>query len=153
MSFVIIEKDDNYLLVSEASPKWKGKWFFPGGHADKDEDPVSAAIRETKEEAECEVVLDGLFYFKLRKVLWTNTLHLYYHGRTNKPVVKTEPDRHSLGSKWFTYEELLSLPLRGNALHIINIYRALKTTLPVYCFDFSKDKTPQKIDPKDFTSF
>jgi len=153
MSFVIIEKDDNFLLVSETSAQNKGTWFFPGGHAGKDEDPVTAAIRETREEADCEVLLDGLVYFKLKKGFLKSALHLYYHGRTTKPVVKTAQDKHSLGSKWFTYEELLQLPLRDDALHIINIYRALSATLPIYCFDFKRDDKPIPVDPKDFNAF
>lgn len=153
LSFVIIEKDNHYLLISESSPKWKGTCFFPGGHCNKNEDPVSAAIRETKEEAECDVVLDGMFYFKLQKGFWRDAMHVYYHGRTNREVVKTEINEHSMGSRWFTYEELLDLPLREDALHVINIYRALHTTLPVYCLNYLRDPQPYKINPKDFDPF
>jgi ADP-ribose pyrophosphatase YjhB (NUDIX family) len=153
MGFVVIEKDNHYLLVCESSAKWKGKWFFPGGHLNKGEDPVSAVIREAKEEAKCNVVLDGIFYFKFQKKFLNHKMHIYYHGRTDEPVVKANPDEHSLGSKWFTYEEITSLPLRDDALQILDIYRGLTTSLPIYNFNFIRKRTPYKIFQKDFNPF
>ncbi len=37
-----------------------GKWVFPGGYVDRGEEPIVAAVREAKEEANLTIRLDGL---------------------------------------------------------------------------------------------
>lgn len=152
LSFVIIEKNNRFLLVCEASSKWKGKWFFPGGKLMHGEDPVTTALRESKEEAKCKVLLDGICYFKFYKGFLKNELQIFYRGRTEDAIIKTTVDEHSMGTKWFTYEELSQLPLRQNALQIIDAYRALNVSLPIYSFHFINNKTPIKIPEKAITS-
>lgn len=153
LSFVIIEKNNNYLFVCEPSLKWRNQWFFPGGKLEKNEDPVTAAIRETKEAAACDVILDGIFYFRFFKGIINNQLHIYYHGRTDQPVEKTISDKHSLSSKWFSYEELSKVPLRQDALQVIDAYRSLQGSLPIYNFNFVTSKAPRKILSKNFNPF
>jgi 8-oxo-dGTP pyrophosphatase MutT (NUDIX family) len=144
-SFVIIENNNNYLLVREAT----GKWFFPGGKANKDEDPVSAVIREAKEEARCNIILDGIVYLKLEKKILTDRMHIYYNGR----IHDIDHYKTSSNAKWFSYDEVLTLPLRDGAIYILDIFRALTTTLPIYNFKFIKAKRPYKIREKDFFPF
>lgn len=129
-SFVLVEKDDRYLLIAEKSAKWRGKWFFPGGNVDKGEDPVTSVIRETKEEAACAVSVQGIIYFRFYKGLLDDSLHIYYAGSTTSFIEKEKADKHSLGSRWFTYEEIKELQLRQHALEVIDAYRASKTMLP-----------------------
>ena len=128
-SFVLVEENENYLLICEASKKWKGKWFFPGGAMKRNETPAAAAVRETKEEAKCDVVLAGIFYYDFHPGFVNGKLQLYYHGKSINSTLKNFADKHSLAAKWFTYKEILLLPLRQNALEIIDVYRDWKKQL------------------------
>jgi 8-oxo-dGTP pyrophosphatase MutT (NUDIX family) len=129
-SFALIEKDDCYLLVCETSLKWKGHWFFPGGHVKKDESPEMAAIRESKEETGYNIQLDGMFYSKYNPGILIAELCFYYHAEPAPIEIKSMEEPGLLKYDWFTYEEILNLPLRENALDIINTYRNLKKHRP-----------------------
>ena len=58
---VVIEKDNKVLLVKRKYEPYKGDWCFPAGFMEYDESPEKCAIRETKEEINLDVELDGLF--------------------------------------------------------------------------------------------
>jgi 8-oxo-dGTP diphosphatase len=133
-SFVLIEKEFRYLLIQESSFKWRGKWFLPGGRVKKDEAPDDAVIRETMEEAGCKVRLDGIFYIKCYEGFFTNKLHIFYTGSILEDNIKSRSDRHSMGAKWFTYDEVKKLPLRQKMLKILERHRKYKGTMPVKNF-------------------
>ncbi len=58
---VVIEKDKKILLVKRKYEPYKGDWCLPAGFMEYDESPEKCAIRETKEELNVDVELDGLF--------------------------------------------------------------------------------------------
>lgn len=127
-SFALIEDNDRYLLIKEANPVFGGKWFFPGGKAKKNESPKQAVLRETMEETSVKIAVKGMFYSKYYHSLLRNTLCFFYYAEALSPDIKKESDKNSLESRWFNYEEILSLPLRDkeDAMDIINKYRNLK---------------------------
>lgn len=53
----IIKEDNKILMVKEAKKDYYGKWNFPAGHLEENEDIFSGAIRETLEETGHKVVL------------------------------------------------------------------------------------------------
>lgn len=133
-AFVLVENNGRYLLIQEAGYKWRGKWFLPGGRVKKNEDPVEAVIRETEEEAGCKVKIEGIFYIKCYSGLLRNKLHLFYTGTTSDLKLKTYEDKHSIQSKWFTYDEIKSLPVRQKMLKILERHRKSSNTIPVKNF-------------------
>ena len=56
----IIESEGKIILVKEAKKQYYGKWNFPSGHVEENEDIINAAIREVKEETNLDVELNGL---------------------------------------------------------------------------------------------
>jgi 8-oxo-dGTP diphosphatase len=58
---VVIQKDNKILLVKRKYEPYRGDWCFPAGFMEYDESPERCAIRETKEEINLDVELDGLF--------------------------------------------------------------------------------------------
>ena len=56
----IIESEGKIILVKEAKKQYYGKWSFPSGHVEENEDIINAAIREVKEETNLDVELNGL---------------------------------------------------------------------------------------------
>lgn len=138
MSFVVIESNGKFLLVQEASPKNKGKWFLPGGKAEKGESPEKAAKRETLEEAGCKIKLKGIFGVAYHhKTLQREKLHVYYSARALTKKIKKKPDKDSLCAAWFTYSEIKKLVVRDGLINILGRYRKNSTKLlPVAGFIF-----------------
>jgi len=118
-TFVIIEQGGRFLLIREAAKKWRGKWFLPGGKADLNENPIEAAKREVKEEAGCDVVIQGIVYIRYREKLFSKHLSLFYSAKITGGGIKTTADRHSLEVKWFSYDEIKSLPVRQKLLELL----------------------------------
>ncbi len=143
-SFVLIEKENRYLLIQEASLKWRGKWFLPGGSVKRGESPEDAVIRETREEAGCDVRLDGIFYIKCYVGFFSNKLHIYYTGSIVQGNIKSFEDKHSIGAKWLTYEEIKVLPLRQKMLKILEKHITHKGTMPTKNFKMVVFKSPLK---------
>lgn len=124
-SFVLVEKDSRYLLICEASKKWKGKWFLPGGKVEDGESPESAAHRETKEEAGCDINVQGLFHLRYNSNFFDHYIALFFAATiAGEEILKQVADKHSLEVRWFTYEEIMTLPVRQNLPEIINMYRS-----------------------------
>jgi 8-oxo-dGTP diphosphatase len=133
-SFVLVENEGKYLLIREASFKWKGKWFLPGGNVKKGERPDLAVIREAKEEAGVDVELTGIFFVKCYQGTFDAKLHLFYKGRFKGGTLKQTADKHSLEANWFTPEEMRGLEVRQKLLKIVARYRKAKSTIPVKNF-------------------
>lgn len=58
---VVIKQDGKLLLVKRKYEPYKGDWCLPAGFTEYDESPAQCAIRETKEELNVDVKLDGLY--------------------------------------------------------------------------------------------
>lgn len=56
----LIVRDNKVLMVKEAQKKCYGKWNFPAGHVNADENIADAAIREVFEETGCKIKLTGV---------------------------------------------------------------------------------------------
>jgi len=143
-SFVLIEKDSKYLLIQEASNKWRGKWFLPGGRVKKGEAPDDAVTRETLEEAGCRVKLEGIFYIKCYDGFFSNKLHIFYTGTIEDNSIKTFEDKHSMGARWFTYDEVRSLPVRQKMIKILERHRKYKGTMSAKNFKMIFFRSPIK---------
>ncbi|MES2761153.1 MAG: NUDIX hydrolase [Bacteroidota bacterium] len=132
-SFVLIEKEGRYLLIREAAAKWKGKWFLPGGKVEPGEKPEDAAHREAKEEAGCKIAIDGIFYFRYNEGFLDRYLAFFFAATIIGDEIKNFADKHSLETKWFTYEEIMGLPLRQRLLEILDSYKKTEV-IPVNNF-------------------
>lgn len=123
VSFVRIEKDKKILLIQEKGQAW-GSWCIPGGHVEKNEIPIEAAIREVKEESGY-----GIEIIKQFKPLIINGMD--YKGGTDDNNKKIELNffkgkiisgemkldtKETLNIKWFSKDEAKKLPLRGDWL-------------------------------------
>jgi len=133
-SFVLVEKDNKYLVIQEANEKWKGKWYLPGGGVKDDETSEAGGIRETLEETGFIVELVSVFFVKYHSGFFNRKISVYYFGKITGGIIKTLPDDDSLAVKWIAYEELDKMPLRKNLKELITIYRSHFQFLPVQDF-------------------
>lgn len=129
-SFVLIEEDGYFLLIREAAKKWRGKWFLPGGTTKVGEDPIDAGVREVKEEAGCDIKIKGIFYIRLHERLFNKQISIFYCAKIVGGKIKAKADKHSLEVKWFSYNEIRSLPVRQKLHDILINYQPKKTMSP-----------------------
>ena len=54
----VIKDAEKILIAQRLKGEFKGKWEFPGGKLEKNEDSVSALKREIKEEMEADIKID-----------------------------------------------------------------------------------------------
>lgn len=115
-----------------------GKWLQPGGHVERDENPVEAIIRETQEETGIDISFlkdkiqivdkDGTF-LPIPRYFMEHAIPAYgdqpQHFHLDMMYVLTIPEQkltnnlsesHNIG--WFTKEEAFQLPIHGDT-HVI----------------------------------
>jgi 8-oxo-dGTP pyrophosphatase MutT (NUDIX family) len=129
------KKYNHFLLVQEFANS--GFWL-PGGRIDNGENPIEAAIRETKEEAGIDIQIKGLIrieyhpkkdtrhekeYVRMRFILYAEPID-------PEQIPKSIPDYESVGATWCQVEQIESLPLRGP--EPIKYFQYVASGQPIY---------------------
>ena len=108
----VVRRADRFLLVHER--KHGQLWYFPAGRVEPGEDFITAAKRETLEEAGVPIEVDGIVRLEHSPSPGSTRLRLIVSARpADDTPPKSEPDEESLEADWFTTREMESLPLRG----------------------------------------
>eukprot|EP01089_Gocevia_fonbrunei_P003295 TRINITY_DN13228_c0_g1_i1.p1 TRINITY_DN13228_c0_g1~~TRINITY_DN13228_c0_g1_i1.p1 ORF type:complete len:162 (-),score=33.90 TRINITY_DN13228_c0_g1_i1:38-523(-) len=131
---VVRNKESKFLVVQERT----GKWYLPAGRVEFKESFETAAIRETKEEAGIDVVLDGILRVEYSPAKYSGTgvfvtkMRMIYlaHPVDENMSLKSEPDKESLQAKWETLENLKSYNLR--AKEVFQIFEWAASSPPIY---------------------
>lgn len=121
----VVEQDGKYLLVQEAKQKCYGKWNLPAGHLDPNELVFEGAVREIKEETNCDVELTGICSITSQR---REEPSVYFVFATKILTSDVKPQEGEiLEAKWFTYDEAVALgeQLRVPAwiIHALTIHR------------------------------
>ncbi|NXL65834.1 NUD18 phosphatase, partial [Chordeiles acutipennis] len=108
---VLFNEEDAVLLVQEAKPECRGRWYLPAGRMEPGEGIVAAVRREVKEETglECEALT--LLALEERGPAWIRFVFL---ARPTGGTLKTleEADAESLQAVWWSGDPR-ALPLRA----------------------------------------
>ncbi|XP_062452862.1 8-oxo-dGDP phosphatase NUDT18 [Rhea pennata] len=108
---VLFNERDEVLLVQEAKPECRGKWYLPAGRMEPGETIAAAVRREVREETglECEPLT--LLALEERGPAWIRFVFL---ARPTGGTLKTlqDADAESLQAAWWP-GELSALPLRA----------------------------------------
>jgi len=121
-ALTLIQYAGQVLMVEEAKDHVAGTWNLPGGGVEPTESLVAAALREVREEAGVDVVLQGLLLIHQG---WSSrgvnipVTHFVFVGELRDPntaVLKSQTDEHSRRAAWVALEELSHLPLRDPVL-------------------------------------
>ena len=104
----VIEKNGKYLLVQEAQKECYGKWNLPAGRLDFNESIVDGAIREVKEETNCDIEVTGICQVGNRLMEDSLFLTVVFQTRLLSDDIKFNTDE-ILSVKWFSYEEILAM--------------------------------------------
>ncbi|NXW52456.1 NUD18 phosphatase, partial [Nyctiprogne leucopyga] len=108
---VLFNEEGEVLLVQEAKPECRGRWYLPAGRMEPGESIVAAMRREVKEESglECEAIT--LLALEERGPTWIRFVFL---ARPTGGTLKTleEADAESLQAVWWSGDPR-ALPLRA----------------------------------------
>lgn len=105
---VVIMKGGKMLLVRRAVEPHVGRWYFPGGHIEKNEDAEQAIIREIKEELGVELKPKFAFYHdSVNPDIGSHYVQLIFTGEISGEI---KLNHENSEFKWFTPEEALKLP-------------------------------------------
>ena len=137
---VVVRKDDKFLLVHES--KHGQKWYFPAGRIEPREDFISAARRETLEEAGIPIEIEGILHIQHTPILDGSARVRFI--LIARPIDETPPksiaDEESLEAKWLTLNEMRELQLRG--IEVFNLCHAVENGAIIYPLDLISSEMP-----------
>ena len=98
----LVEKNQKFLLIQEATPEIYGLWNVPAGHIDSGETVEEAAVRETREESGFIVSIDAeLGTYSMSN----NHLIHVFQARIHGGEIAF-PKNEILDARWFSYDEI-----------------------------------------------
>ncbi len=124
----IVPHDGNYLVVEERD----GTFYLPAGRVEPGEDLLTAAVRETAEEAGLSIGVRGLLGFDHFVSPARQKVRFAFVGFPDPLTpLKTLGDHHSRGARWMRKESLRDLRLRDDeVLDWIERFERATTLLP-----------------------
>ena len=109
---VIVKKDGKILMVQENRKEKKGKWNMPAGKVEDNEDIISAAIREVKEETNINVDIKSLVCIEENVSEKGQLLVLYFIGEYISGNIKYDNNEIS-NVMWMTPRQINDLKLEN----------------------------------------
>lgn len=113
----IIIEDKKVLLVKQTS----GNWGFPKGHLEKGESETEAAIRETKEETNLDVVIpdeNKRYSIEYDTSKGTHKEAVYFLAqKTSEYITRQESEITEI--KWFNFKEAIETISFENAKELL----------------------------------
>ena len=105
---VCVKKDNKILMVQENRKEKKGKWNMPAGKLEENEDIITAAIREVKEETNLDVEIDANKRYTMEYVTDKGTLKqvvLFIAKCTGGEIKAQECEVNDI--KWLDFDEAI----------------------------------------------
>jgi 8-oxo-dGTP diphosphatase len=126
VSIVIIINNGKILVLkrAEGNRSYPGKWNFPGGGVELNEDIYAAAVREVSEESGLQIQQGNLIYLQ-RAETPTLILHIFI---TNKYNGSVEINDESTDYSWVYPDDILDIdfiPISKNMIDDIKFYMGL----------------------------
>ena len=118
---------DRLLLVKRQSYKSQGnKWGVPAGKLEKNEDPLSAVIREMREEVGVHLPPESVYQVKtlyIRLPPIDYIYHMFYTQLAELPPISLDLEENQ-ESCWSTLQEALQLPLVAAGKEALLYYKS-----------------------------
>lgn len=141
----VVFKGNKFVLVKEAQPHVYGKWSYPVGHLELEEDILRATIREVKEETNLDIKLEGLLGIYEHNRYGNNVIKIVFKASVIGGTLKYQKEE-LLDAKWFNFDEFAKL--KDQELRTSDIRKTIddcKNKKPIALdainLDFIKSKT------------
>jgi ADP-ribose pyrophosphatase YjhB (NUDIX family) len=126
----VVTHRNRILLCRRAIEPRKGLWTLPAGYLEENETPEEGARREAREEAQCDIVLDGLLaVYSIPRI---SQVQLMYRARLDTEQFGAGPE--SLEVKLFDWDDIpwteIAFPSAGWALQHHHQLGSAKTFAP-----------------------
>jgi phosphatase NudJ len=122
-ALVVVRLGRRFLIVQET--KHEQLWYLPAGRAEQGETLAEAAVRETREEAGIDVVIEGVLRLEHSPTRDGSRVRAIFVARPKDDApLKNVADEHSRCAEWATLEDLASYELRGEEVREIFTYVA-----------------------------
>lgn len=122
-ALVVVRLGQRFLVVHER--KHGQLWYLPAGRVELGETLVEAAVRETREEAGIDIIVEGILRVQHTPDARGARVRVVFVARpASDAPPKQEPDAESLGAAWVSLDELARLPLRGDEVRELFAYVA-----------------------------
>lgn len=111
---MLIDQAGRVVLIKEAKPSCRGKWYFPAGRLEPNESLVEGTKREVLEETGFEIQPTALISVEALP-LYNRWFRFTFAGIITGGKLKSldEQDKESMEAKWFTKDEVSQLDLRA----------------------------------------
>lgn len=126
---IVCLRENDVLLIRRGAPPFAGEWSLPGGRIEWGERSADAALRELKEETDCDAellglidVIDGVMADPGEPARWHYIL-IDYAARWTGGTPRGGDD--ALEARFFTPEEVTALNLWSETRRIIEAARAM----------------------------
>jgi|UniRef100_UPI00404B54D3 8-oxo-dGTP diphosphatase len=119
----LIEYEGRVLLAQRPHHKHLGgKWEFPGGKVEPDENPAQALIREIREELGCAIILGRELPRNEHTYDQTTIVMIPYLAQLEGNSAEIKPTEH-IAVAWAKPEELLDYDLAAADLPVVTAFR------------------------------
>jgi len=130
----VIERNGKFLVVQRqpGEGEYEGKWVFPGGKVEDNENPIETLFREIKEEVGIEIghKIGMIRMYKFRRKTGENTVGIVFVGKYLKGKVVLDNDLSSY--RWVILEEFMKMNvIEGSDTHMKNAIMFLRNNLLV----------------------
>lgn len=96
VAVVIFNEKNQLLMVQEAKPKCRGKWYLPAGRVEIGEDPFEGAIRECSEEAGLDIQPTGIFCIEYKTLQKRTRRHRTQHRHKRRVRERSDRNKEAL---------------------------------------------------------
>jgi ADP-ribose pyrophosphatase YjhB (NUDIX family) len=132
----VIKNKKVLLLKQSAKARHSSKWGPPGGHLEKNESPTETCVREVKEEAGVNIIINGIVECAIQgEINKELALVILYHAAPKSSNIKIDKDEIS-SYAWASLKEIRNdkYPLRNPMLKKILIRSLTEKPLPISAF-------------------
>lgn len=111
VDIILINNNTKILLINRLNQPFANTWALPGGFVDKDEDLITAAIRELNEETNISDIALTQFkaYGKPHRDPRGHTISIVFFAKTNQIPTTCQAADDAKDLKWFDINELPKL--------------------------------------------
>lgn len=111
------------------TPNFAGKWQFPGGKLEKDENPLDGGLRELKEETNLDIDCKRVRYCRHIEGDPTTLICYVYYIDLNATEIPVRTENTMTDWRLFTYDEALKLDLMPGLVETLDKLKIIESTV------------------------